>query len=94
MLIKLALAAGLLATYPAAETFECEVAPLEDYGFVQFGERPEYICVSPDDDTDFIVIEDKGFLNIATLNIGDTMKVELKDDEVVKQYRIKSLNSL
>lgn len=89
MLIKLALTIGLLATYPATETFECEVATLDDYGFVQFGERPEYICVSPDDDTDFIVIESE-----FSLDIGDTMKVELINGEVVKQYRIKSLNSL
>lgn len=96
MLIKLALALGL-STFIGSNTevFECEVVPLDDYGFVQLGEHPEYVCVNPDNDADFIIIEDEALLGEDQLNIGDGMKVELNEHgEVLNQYRVKSLNSL
>lgn len=93
MLIKLAFALGLSTFIGSSnEIFECEVAPLDDYGFVQSGEHPEYVCMNSHEDTDFIVIEDEG---LSPLDIGDGMKLELNEHgEVLNQYRVKSLNSL
>ena len=86
MLIKLAILISLFS--PTTEILECTVKPLDDYGFVQTGDNPEYVCVNPDGYTDFIVIEDDAPV---TLDIGDMMRVELRNDEVISQYRVKSL---
>ncbi|MDY0395398.1 hypothetical protein ACFSMW_13385 [Virgibacillus halophilus] len=83
MLIKLALTIGLLAVFPAGtETFQCEIAALDDYGFEQVGEHQEYVCVNPNDYTDFVVIE-----NDSPLDIGDMMNLELDNGKVVDQHR-------
>lgn len=36
----------------------CNVTDLKDYDFEQIGETQEYVCVSPNDHTDFVVIKD------------------------------------
>src|SRR5699024_11707613 len=60
MLIKLVLALGLSSTFAGsdAETFQCEVIPLAGYGFEQVSnDHSEYVCVHPNDYTDFIIVE-------------------------------------
>jgi len=92
MLIKLVLALGLSSTFAGsdAETFQCEVIPLAGYGFEQVSnDHSEYVCVHPNDYTDFIIVESPN-----GLDTGDIMQVELKNGEVVSQHRVKSLNSL
>ena len=52
-------------------TISCEVEPLEDHGFTQMADNPEYVCVNPNDFTDFIVVEDKE----GTIEPGDVLSV-------------------
>lgn len=92
MLIKLALTLGITAFAGGSdtETFQCEVTPLAEYGFEQVSnDHPEYVCVNPNDYTDFIILESPH-----ELDTGDMMRVELENGEVVSQHRLESLNSL
>lgn len=52
-------------------TISCEVEPLDDHGFAQMADNPEYVCVNPDDFTDFVVVEDKE----GTFELGDVLSV-------------------
>lgn len=60
------------------ETLTCEIEPLETYGFEQFSDSTEYVCVNSNDFTDFIIVEDEN----DEYHVGNTLKVTLKHDEV------------
>lgn len=84
-MMKLALLMkGIASLSTGGEVLECEVEPLEEYGFTQFSQFDEYVCVSPTDYTDFIIIGDEE----KTIELGDDMTVLLNDHgEVMAQVK-------
>lgn len=74
------------ATDSNNEVLTCELNDLQEYGFSQWSDYNEFVCVNETDNTDFIILADE---HKEDLKIGDNMKVELnKHDEIVNYEKL------
>lgn len=82
-LLKKAILSMMVAINPygAEEYVICEVAPLEEHGFSQWGEIQEYVCV---DEEDYIILEDE----FDEMRVGDDVFVGLNEWGEVIDYAV------
>lgn len=72
------------ATDSNNEVLTCELNDLQEYGFSQWSNYNEFVCVNETDYTDFIILADE---QKEGLQIGDMMSVELNEHDEIISYK-------